>query len=155
MAAKRKTLAGLEDLRRFVGESPVVSGYTTIEQATIDAFAEMTRDFNWIHVDRERAARESPYGRTIAHGLLTLALTATFYEDVFFFPGQKLSINYGFNKVRFVSAVPSGSRLRGAFRLDGLEDAGDMVRCRFGVELQIEGQSKPAMIAEWLVQMKF
>ena len=151
-----QSLGTVDAVRRLVAGVRVISDFKVIDQPTIDTFAQLTRDFNWIHVDPQRAARESPYQSTVAHGLLTLALTATFYEQCFRFPGQKLSLNYGFNRVRFVNAVPTNSRVRGAFQLDDVHTvAQDAIRCTWGVELEIEGQQKPALVAEWLVQMYF
>ncbi len=146
----------IEALRAFVGK-PAVSGEAIeIDQAMIDTFAGVTQDRQWIHVDPDRAAVESPFKKTIAHGLLTLSLITGWYHRCFAFPNRKMALNYGFDKVRFTSPVPSGSRLVGSFQLTRVEDIKpDEVRCFWTVKVQAEGAERPAMVADWLMQVRY
>jgi acyl dehydratase len=143
-------------LKAFVGQ-PAVSGEAIlVDQAMIDTFAGVTNDQQWIHVDPERAAVESPFKTTIAHGLLTLSLITGWYHRCFAFPNRKMALNYGFDKVRFTSPVPCGSRLVGSFQLAKVEDVKtDEVRCLWTVKVQAEGAERPAMVAEWLMQVRY
>jgi acyl dehydratase len=146
----------IEAIKAFVGR-PAVSGEAIeIDQAMIDTFAGVTQDRQWIHVDPARAAVESPFGKTIAHGLLTLSLITGWYHRCFAFPNRKMALNYGFDKVRFTSPVPSGSRLVGSFQLARVEDVKpDEVRCFWTVKVQTEGAERPAMVADWLMQVRY
>ena len=118
-----------EALQAAVGEELGVSGWFDVGQDRIDAFAEATGDRQWIHVDVERARRESPYGGTVAHGYLTLSMLPAFIYDVIRLDGVRQSVNYGSNRVRFPAPVPAGSRLRGRIRLIAAEPlAGGGVR---------------------------
>jgi acyl dehydratase len=146
----------IEAIKAFVGR-PAVSGEAIeIDQAMIDTFAGVTQDRQWIHVDPARAAVESPFGKTIAHGLLTLSLITGWYHRCFAFPNRKMALNYGFDKVRFTSPVPSGSRLVGSFQLARVEDVKpDEVRCFWTVKVQAEGAERPAMVADWLMQVRY
>lgn len=135
-----------------IGEEVGVSNWITVDQPMIDAFAETTHDDQWIHVDPERAARETPFGGTIAHGFLTLSLASRFAYDCFdMLPGQVMGINYGFEKLRFLSPVTAGSRLRGRFVLQDarLRSETELLRTNL-LTIEIEGQDKPALVAEWL-----
>ena len=126
-----------------------------ITQQHIDLFAQATGDFQWIHVDVARARKESPYGNTIAHGFLTLSLLGQFYERHMTLPFCKMGLNYGLNKVRFTSPVPAGSRVRGQFVLAQLEDIAGGLQLTFKVTLEIEGQERPACVAESVVRQYF
>ena len=146
----------IEAIKAFVGK-PAVSGEAIeIDQAMIDTFAGVTQDRQWIHVDPARAEVESPFKKTIAHGLLTLSLITGWYHRCFAFPNRKMALNYGFDKVRFTSPVPSGSRLVGSFQLARVEDIkpGE-VRCFWTVKVQAEGAERPAMVADWLMQVRY
>src|SRR5918911_2747745 len=116
-----RVFASPEDMRAAMGTELGVSGWVAVTQARIDAFAEATGDLQWIHVDPERARRESPYGTTVAHGYLTLAMLPVFIYDVIRLDGVRQSVNYGSNRVRFPAPVPAGSRLRGRIRLAAAE----------------------------------
>lgn len=118
----------------------------------IDQFAETTHDTQWIHVDPERAAAETPFGGTIAHGFLTLSLASRFAYDCFdMMPGQVMGVNYGMNKLRFLSPVLAGSRLRGRFTLQAVRARGkDKLMRENLLTIEIEGEETPALIAEWL-----
>jgi acyl dehydratase len=142
----------VHSLRDRIGEEIAVSDWVDVTQARIDQFAEATDDRQWIHVDAERAAVESPFRSTIAHGFLTLALTSTLLRSAVSFPGLRMAINYGCNRVRFVSPVPSGSRIRGRFAPVAVDDTGGAVQVTWGVTIERAGSERPACIVEWLVR---
>lgn len=130
-----------------------------IDQQRIDAFAAATGDLQWIHTDPERAARESPYGTTIAHGYLTLSLLPFLTESNapgFFertYPGMRLRLNYGLDRVRFPAPVPAGSRIRAHTTVSGVEQAGGGVQFSYLITVEIEGSQKPACVAEFLARV--
>ena len=144
-----------EAMLALVGSEVGVSEWLTVDQAMIDTFADATHDHQFIHVDPERA-RLTPFGGTIAHGFLTLSLYPVLREksDYPLLDGVKMGLNYGGNKVRFLSVVRSGSRVRGRFKLLALEPRGPG-RWQETVEftLEVEGQDRPAIVAEWLTQI--
>jgi acyl dehydratase len=144
------TIVSVADLRSRVGTEIAVSDWFEVTQAHIDEFAEATGDRQWIHVDPERAARESPYGRTVAHGFLTLSLLAHLYQETVTVTGLRMGINYGFNRVRFTGPVPSGARIRARFRLAALEDVPNGVQMTWDVKVECEGAERPVLVAEWL-----
>lgn len=142
----------LDRYRTLIGTEVGVSDWITVDQPMIDAFAGTTRDDQWIHVDPERAARETPFGGAIAHGFLTLSLASRFAYDCFdALPGQVMGINYGFEKLRFLSPVLAGSRVRGRFELKEakLRGATELLRSHI-LTVDIENHDKPALVAEWL-----
>jgi acyl dehydratase len=139
-------------LGEFVGREVGVSEWLEVSQERIALFAEATEDRQWIHVDAERAARESPFGGTIAHGFLTLSLLSELGRTALSVGGVRMAINYGLNRVRFVSAVPAGSRVRGRFRLNGLEEVRGGAQAAWKVTVEREGGEKPVCVAEWLVR---
>jgi len=144
-------VASIEEIRGRIGSEVGVSDWITVDQATIDAFADVTQDHQFIHVDPEAAAK-SPFGGTVAHGFLTLSLLSRMAADLLLRPeGLKMGVNYGFDKVRFMAPVRSGKRVRGRFRLDGFDEKGPG-RYQFvhTVTVEIEGEEKPALIAEWI-----
>ncbi|KAJ01792.1 MaoC family dehydratase [Sulfitobacter mediterraneus] len=135
-----------------LGTEVGVSNWITVDQPMIDQFAETTYDTQWIHVDPERAAAETPFGGTIAHGFLTLSLASRFAYDCFpMLPGQVMGINYGMNKLRFLMPVRAGARLRGRFTLQKVtkRSATDLLRENL-LTIEIEGEKTPALVAEWL-----
>lgn len=140
------------DLESKIGSEIGVSNWITVDQAMIDAFADVTKDDQWIHVDPTRAAAETPFGGAIAHGFLTLSLCSRFAYDCFTdMPGQVMGINYGFDKLRFLSPVPAGSRVRGRFTLSAIKQRSETELLRDTLlTVEIEGQDKPALIAQWL-----
>ncbi|MCD0503026.1 MaoC family dehydratase [Bordetella petrii] len=143
-------------LKAHVGQPAATGQPILVDQRMIDAFADVAHDHQWIHVDPARAAGESPFGTTIAHGLLTLSLITGWYHQLFEFPGRKLALNYGFDKVRFTSAVPSGSALVGSFQLARVDDLRDNeARCAWNVDVRVQGAERPAMVAEWLMQLRY
>jgi acyl dehydratase len=141
----------IEELRARVGTELGVSSWRRIDQSHIDLFAQLTDDHQPIHVD-PIMARDTPLGTTIAHGFLTLSLVAPFsYEAVPGVEGTKMSMNYGFNKLRFVAPVKSGASVRGRFSLKSLLDqGGGRYLCTMDVVVEIEGEPKPAVVLEWL-----
>jgi len=140
-------------LRDHVGHEIAVGEWTTISQAQIDQFAEATGDRQWIHVDVERAAAESPFKATIAHGFLTLSLLSSFLREAIQFTGLRLAINYGLNKVRFVSPVASGSRVRARIVAGAVEEVpGGAIQVTWAIAVERETSEKPACVAEWIVR---
>jgi acyl dehydratase len=151
MMENRKNVP-LAQLAAMAGNFEAVSSWVEVTQPMIDAFAELTNDRQFIHVDPERAKAETPFGGTIAHGFLTLSLLSQMGYEVLPAPAEAvMSINYGFEKLRFLSPVRSGSRIRARFKLleFGERRPGEMLS-RHGVTIEIEGQDKPALAAEWL-----
>jgi len=143
-----KTTVTLRDLETKVGEEVGVSPWVEIPQERIDLFAKATEDFQWIHVDPQRA-RESPFGGTIAHGFLTLSMLPKLSESTFEFSDRKMGVNYGLNKVRFTAPVPAGVKIRGRFTLAGYEPiAGNGVQTTWKVTFEREGSDKPVCVAE-------
>ncbi|HXI29557.1 MAG TPA: MaoC family dehydratase [Vicinamibacterales bacterium] len=139
-------------LRDRVGQEIALGQWTEISQAQIDQFAEATGDRQWIHVDAARAAAESPFKTTIAHGFLTLSLLSTFLRDAIEFTGIRMAINYGLNKVRFVSPVPSGSRVRPRIVAGAVEEIGGAIQVTWTITVEREHHDKPACVAEWIVR---
>jgi acyl dehydratase len=140
---------GIEQLRELIGRELGPTEWLEITQEDIDKFADVSRDHQWIHVDAERAARESPYRTTVAHGDLTLSLIEHLRPQLIRNTGVKMGINYGFDKVRFPAAVPAGSRIRARAEVVSVEELGDgwwHVVTKFTVEG--EGQDKPVCVAE-------
>lgn len=147
----------LDDVRSHVGREVCVTDWVTVDQKRIDLFAQATGDFQWIHVDVARSANASPYGGTIAHGFLTLSLLGKFYEDYlpYALPFCDIGVNYGLNKVRFTNPVRADSRVRGRFVLAKVDDVPDGLQAAFVVTVEIEGQPKPALVAESVVRRYF
>jgi acyl dehydratase len=136
-----------------IAREELVSGWLVISQERIDAFAAATDDPQWLHVDVERARRESPYGGTIAHGFFTLALTSRLLRDaVGSVTGARMGINYGLNTVRFPSALPAGSRVRGRCTLARVDPIDGGVQATWTVVIERDGSTKPCCAAEWLVR---
>jgi acyl dehydratase len=144
-------IASLDDIRSRIGQEVGVSGWLTVDQTRIDAFADATEDHQFIHVD-PAAAAQTPFGGTIAHGFLTLSLLSRMGADAMLLPdGLKMAVNYGFDRVRFLAPVRSGKRVRGRFLLDSVEEKGPgQLLMRHTVTVEIEGEAKPALAAEWL-----
>jgi len=140
-------------LKEFVGKEIGVSEWTAVTQERINQFAEATEDHQWIHLDRGRAQRESPYGATVAHGFLTLSLIGRLMKDVIRISSRtRMTINYGLNRVRFPAPVREGSRIRGRFTLLSLQDRGEAQEAVFTCSVESEGNDKPCCVAEWIVR---
>jgi acyl dehydratase len=147
------TIDNLQSLKGFLGREIGVTDWVTLTQERILQFAEATEDRQWIHVDRERAQKESPYGATIAHGFLTLSLLSYFVKQAIDFRGGvRMGINYGLNRVRFPAAVPAGSRIRARVSLHSLKELPDCVEAIFSIAVECEGAEKPCCVAEWIVR---
>jgi acyl dehydratase len=144
------TLTGLDEVKSYAGKELGVSEWHLVTQEKIDQFAEVTGDDQWIHIDPERA-KQSPFGGTIAHGYYTLSLAPRFSYDMVKFEGFAFGVNYGLNRVRFTSPVPSGSRVRARFTLSKYEPIeGNGVQVTWSTTVEIEASPKPALIAEWI-----
>lgn len=144
--------ADITALRAAVGTEIGVSDWLTIDQSRIDTFADATDDHQWIHVDPERAA-QGPFGRTIAHGFLTLSLLVPLMEQATTVGGVRMGINYGLDRVRFVTPVPVGSRIRARATLTAVKDIPGGVRLHRTVTIDLEGSPKPACVAENIAQL--
>ena len=144
-------VASIEDIQARVGSEVGVSDWLAVDQAAIDAFAAVTQDYQFIHVDPEAAAK-TPFGGTIAHGFLTLSLLSRMAADAMLRPDDvKMGVNYGFEKVRFLAPVHSGRRVRGRFLLERFEEKrSGQWQFVHTVTVEIEGEDKPALIAEWI-----
>ena len=130
-----------------VGESLGVSEWLVVDQTRIDTFADATDDHQWIHVDPSRAS-ESPFGATVAHGFLTLSLLPHFARQIFEVPSARLVVNYGLNKVRFITPVRVGSRVRAQSVLTEANDVGEAMQLNVTTTVEIEGEDRPALVAE-------
>jgi acyl dehydratase len=140
---------GIEGLKALVGRKVGPTEWREVRQEMIDAFAELSGDDQWIHVDVERAKQESPFGTTVAHGNLTLSLIDGLRRDLISSSGFRLGVNYGWNRVRFPAPVPAGSKVRATAEVTEVEDVGGgwwQVVTRFTVE--VEGADKPACVAD-------
>jgi acyl dehydratase len=139
-------------LATYAGREVSISDWLEVSQERIDQFAETTEDRQWIHIDRERAARESQFKTTIAHGFLTLSLLSSLARLAISVGGVSMGINYGLNRVRFISPVPAGARIRGRFTLANVEEIKGGVQATWSVIVEREGAEKPCCVAEWLVR---
>ncbi len=152
MNAHAPVPVSLDDLKGQVGQEIGVSPWTTIDQVRIDRFAEVTADRQFIHVDPERAATGTPFGGTIAHGFLTLSLLSAMGQEALpVLANRTMGINYGLERVRFLSPVPAGARVRGRFTLADVSMRSSVqAMLRYQVTVEIEGADKPALAAEWI-----
>ncbi len=149
-----RTIDGLAELRTLVGQEVGQSDWFTVDQQRISHFAGTTEDRQWIHLDAERAAAESPYHTTIAHGFLTLSLLSEFSRQAIDIRGDfKMRINYGLNRVRFPAPVPAGCRIRGRFTLAAVEDFDGGAQVVWNAVVEVEGGAKPALVAEWVTRI--
>ena len=141
------------DVKSYEGQEVGVSDWFLVDQDRINAFADCTEDHQFIHVDEEKA-KQTPFGGTIAHGFLTLSLLAKMGESAtLVLEGIKMGVNYGFDKVRFAAPVRSGKRVRARFTLKSAEDRGQgQWQFTYAIAVEIEGEEKPAIIAEWLTR---
>ena len=146
----------LERFKQMVGQDNGTTDWITIDQERINLFADVTEDWQWIHVDVEKA-KDGPFGKTIAHGFLTLSLLSNFSYAAKYRPeGSKMSVNYGLNKVRFISPVPVGSRVRSHMVISALEEKGpNQLLVTTTHTIEIEGQARPACVAEQIGLLYF
>jgi len=148
-----RIINGIEELKTLIGHEVAASDWVEVTQSRINDFADATEDHQWIHVDVDRAKTDSPFHSTIAHGFLTLSLLPHLAAQAFKVEGDfKMGINYGLNRLRFVSPVPAGSRVRAKFTLQQVEDVAGGAQLTWSVTVEIEGGAKPALVAEWLVR---
>jgi acyl dehydratase len=147
-----RTITGLDELKRAEGENLGTSDWHEVTQEAIDAFADVTGDHQWIHVDPERA-KQTPFGGTIAHGYYTLSLTPMFNEQIFGLDGFAFALNYGLNKVRFPAPLPVGSRVRMHAKLKALEGIPGGAQMTVEVTFEREGEEKPVCVAETLARV--
>jgi len=152
MAKALHEVTGLDALKALVGTELGRSRWFEVGQDRIATFADATDDHQWIHIDPDRAARESPYRTTVAHGFLTLSLLPSMLADVLVMVDAKLVVNYGLNKVRFPAPVPAGSRVRGAIVLAALDEEAGSSQLTLAVTVEREGGTKPVCVAEFLVR---
>jgi acyl dehydratase len=145
-------ITDIEVLRSQIGQEIAVGDWFEVSQERINQFAEITEDRQWIHIDPVRAATESPFKTTIAHGFLTLSLVSLLTRKAISVSGLRMAINYGLNRVRFVAPVPAGSRIRGRFSPLAIEDVSGGVQVTWGVTVERDGGGKPACIVEWVIR---
>lgn len=147
-------VASIEEIQGRVGSEIGVSDWLLIDQARIDAFADITEDHQFIHVDPERA-KKTPFRGTVAHGFLTLSMLSRMADGVMLHPeSMRMAVNYGFEKVRFMAPVKSGKQVRGRFRmLSAEEKRASQWQITYEVTVEIEGEEKPALIADWIGYM--
>ena len=151
-----RTIESLDELKGLIGQEVAVSDWTKITQQQVNLFAEATGDHQWIHVDVERAKRESPFGAPVAHGFLTLSLLPMLMQNALAMPDVKMGVNYGLNKVRFTAPVPVGSRVRARVTLLELETLPPLpnapalvgAQLTWAVTIEREGQERPVCVAE-------
>jgi acyl dehydratase len=150
----KRIFDSLDDVQQCVGQEVAVTDWFTMTQDRIQQFADATLDHQWIHVDVERAKRESPFKAPIAHGFLTLSMLAYFMgQAVGIKSGLRMGVNYGLNKVRFVSPVRVGSNMRARFVLNSIKEVdGNGVEAQYNATIETEGSERPACVAEWLVR---
>lgn len=146
---------GIDDAKAYLGKQVGISDWMLIDQERVNAFAQVTGDSQWIHVDVERAKRESPFGGPVAHGYLTLSLLARFAYECISVEGIKLAVNYGLNRVRFASPVKVGSRVRASFVLAQVDDIQGGAQLVWQALIEIEGGEKPACAAEMVTRWYF
>jgi acyl dehydratase len=148
-----RVIEGVEELRSLTGQEVGASEWFEITQDRINAFADATEDHQWIHIDTERVKTDSPFKTTIAHGFLTLSLLPHLASEAVTVRGDfKMGINYGLNRLRFVSPVAVGSRVRARFTLQAVEDVAGGIQITWAVTVEAEGAQKPSLVAEWLVR---
>jgi acyl dehydratase len=146
----------VNQLRELVGQEIAVTDWFQVTQERIEEFAAATGDHQWIHVNTERAKKESPYGTTIAHGFLTLSLLSFLTSQAFRIrSGIKMGINYGLNRVRFPAAVPAGANIRARLTLQALDQISGGLQATWNITVECQGSEKPCCVAEWLVRYYF
>jgi acyl dehydratase len=146
-------LTSLQSLQEYVGREVAATEWLVVSQDRINRFADAAGDHQWIHVDPERAQRESPYGATIAHGFLTLSLMSHFVREAIQLPAEvKQTINYGLNRVRFPAPVRAGEKIRARIRLQSLKNLPESLEAIFEITVETEGGEKPCCVAEWILR---
>jgi acyl dehydratase len=145
-------LDSLQSLNDYVGREIATTEWFAVTQERIQQFADATDDHQWIHVDPERARRESPYGTTIAHGFLTLSLMSHFLREAIQLPAVRQTVNYGLNRVRFPAPVRAGEKIRARIRLQSCKESAGSVKAVFEITIEAEGAEKPSCVAEWILR---
>jgi acyl dehydratase len=146
-------LESLQSLKDYIGREIATTGWMAVTQERILQFAEATEDRQWIHVDSERAQRESPYGAAIAHGFLTLSLMSHFMSEAIQLPGEvRQTINCGLNRVRFPAPVRAGQKIRARIRLQSCRELCDSVEAVYDIAIETENAEKPCCVAEWILR---
>ena len=146
-----RTIDSPEEMKSLVGQEVAVSDWMEIDQQRINAFADVTGDHQWIHIDVDRAKAESPFKTPIAHGFLTLSMMSQFlHSTIRLNLKARLGVNYGCNKVRFTGPVPAGSRIRARFNLQSFKEIEGGYENVWLVTIEVEGREKPALVAEWI-----
>ena len=147
-----KSINGLENLKSLAGKEAGTSDWCEITQDRVNQFADATEDHQWIHIDEARAVSESPYRSTIAHGFLTLSLLPMMLQQAVELTGFGMKINYGLNKLRFPGPVPVGSRIRARFIITDVSEFEGGVQITWRVMVEVDGQAKPCLAADWLTR---
>ncbi len=143
----------VEEMSALVGREAAVGDWIEISQDRINRFADATEDHQWIHIDTERAAKESPFKTTIGHGFLSLSMLSKMsYETVRVKGKFKMGINYGLNRVRFPAPVPAGSKLRGRFAVQAFDEHDWGIQTTWSITIELEGSTKPCVVAEWVTR---
>ena len=150
MTSDVHVFADIAEIEAAVGTHVGTSPWITVTQEMIDAFAKITRDEQWIHVDVERAKNESPFGAPVAHGFLTLSLLSSMMQSTVRTANVALVVNYGFEKVRFVSPVPVGSDIRASVSVGDVKRTAEGAQVTWNVDVQLRGSDRPALVAAWL-----
>jgi len=146
-------LESLQSLKEYTGREIFLTEWLTMSQERINQFADATGDHQWIHVDPERARRESPYGATVAHGFLTLSLMSHFLREAIRLPDSvRQAINYGLNRVRFPAPVRAGEKIRARIRLQSCKELQGRVEAIYEITIEAEGGEKPCCVAEWILR---
>jgi acyl dehydratase len=152
IALPTKVIENPRDLQSFVGREIGVSEWHAVTLEQVQQFADATGDYQWIHLDRERAQRESPFGATIAHGFLTLSLISSLMKEAVQIRGTRMVLNYGLNRVRFPAPVRVDSQVRARFALVAVKELGGSLEAIFSVAVECDGVDKPCCVAEWILR---
>jgi acyl dehydratase len=147
-----RIIQGLDELKTWVGHEVATSDWLAVEQDRIQAFAEVTADHQWIHLDVERCRRESPYGAPIAHGYLIVSLLPMLFESSLRIDGLAMTVNYGLDRVRLPAPVLAGQRIRGRLALEKLDDVKSGMQAHWNATVEIENGDKPACVAQMLAR---
>lgn len=150
--AYKTTFKNLAELQAAIGQEVGLSPWYSMNQSRINTFADVTEDEQWIHVDQERSQKESPYKTTIAHGFLVLSMASKMAYDSFEISSVTMAVNYGLNKVRFINATTVDAKIRGRFTLSDYKEIDGGARYVLNLTVEIEGQERPALVAEWIGQ---
>lgn len=146
----KTTFNHLTDMQEYIGKEIGLSDWLTIDQESVNAFAKLTKDEQWIHIDVEKSAKYSPYKTTIAHGFFVLSLASHFSYECIAFKDVGMGVNYGLDKVRFTNATPVGANIRGRISLMEYEPKEGGAKYKLKLVMELEGQEKPTCVAEWI-----